>query len=76
LLALEFIENYGGKLIITINPFFAKLILRFNLFSRLIIVCRGYGEDDVNFTELVWDDDKDLDFYDRDTYEEFQIWVK
>ena len=59
-----------------INPFFAKLILRFNLFSCLMVMCRGYEEDDKNFTELVWEDDKDLDFYDKDSYPEFQIWTK
>lgn len=56
-------------------PFFAKLVLRMNPFHRLIVVCRGYSEDYENFTELVWKDDKELDFYDRETYPEFQLWV-
>ena len=38
-------------------------------------MCRGYNEDDANFTELVWQDDKDLDFGDRQSYPEFQIWI-
>lgn len=39
-------------------------------------MCRGYNEDDANFTELVWEDDKDLDFFDKGNYPAFQIWVK
>ena len=38
-------------------------------------MCRGYSEDYENFTELVWDEDKDLEFYDRETYPQFQLWV-
>lgn len=59
---------------IPLSPFFAKLILRFNSFSSMIVMCRGYSEDDKNFTELVWEDDKYLDFYDRETYPQFQLW--
>lgn len=40
-----------------------------------LVMCRGYNEDDANFTELVWQDDKDLDFGDRQSYPEFQIWI-
>lgn len=39
-----------------------------------MVMCRGYGEDYENLTELVWQDDKNLDFYDRETYPEFQLW--
>ena len=59
---------------ITLSPFFAKIILRFNPFTRLKIMCRGYNEDLKSFTELVWQDDKDLDFDDKKTYPEFQLW--
>lgn len=55
-------------------PFLAKLILRFNPFRRVMVVCKGYSEDYENFTELVWQDDKNLDFYDKETYPEFQLW--
>jgi len=54
----------------------AKMILRLNPFASLLVMCRGYGEDDENFTELVWADDHDLDFFDRDAYPEFQVWVR
>ena len=60
---------------ISIDPFLAKIILRINPFSRVLIVCKGYSEDYENFTELVWKDDKDLDFYDKETYPQFQLWI-
>lgn len=60
---------------ITIHPLLAKIILRFNPFKKILIMCKGYSEDYDNFTELVWEDDKDLDFYDRDTYPQFQLWI-
>lgn len=59
---------------IKLSPFFAKIILRFNPFTRLKVMCRGYNEDLKNFTELVWEDDKYLDFYDKETYPQFQFW--
>ncbi len=60
---------------LTISPFWAKLVLRLNPFNRIMVVCRGYSEDLENFTELVWEDDKYLDFYDTETYHEFQLWL-
>ena len=59
---------------IKLSPILARIILRMNSFSRLKVVCRGYSEDLKNFTELVWEDDKYLDFKDRDTYPQFQLW--
>lgn len=59
---------------INLSPQFAKIILRFNPFIRLKVMCRGYSEDLENFTELVWQDDKDLDFFDQETYPQFQLW--
>jgi len=63
---------------INLSPFFAKFILRFipyRLSHRFLVMCKGYSEDYENFTELVWGDDKDLDFYDRETYPQFQLWI-
>jgi len=60
---------------ITLTPFLAKLILRFNSFNHLKVMCLGYGEDFEQFTELVWEDDRDLDFYDKESYPEFQLWT-
>jgi len=59
---------------ITVSPFLAKIALRFNPFRKLLVVCKGYNEDYENFTELVWKDDKDLDFCDKKTYPQFQLW--
>mgnify|MGYP001595283492 CR=1 len=60
---------------LTISPFWAKLTLRLNPFRRLFVMCKGYSEDYENFTELVWQDDKNLDFYDKESYPEFQLWL-
>jgi len=59
---------------ITLTPFWAKLILRLNLLSRFKIMCFGYGEDFKQFTELIWEDDKYLDFNDQESYPKFQLW--
>lgn len=61
---------------IPLTSFWAKLILRFNPFRRVFVMCKGYSEDYENFTELVWEDDKHLQFYDRKTYPEFQLWTR
>lgn len=60
---------------IPLTPFFAKLILRLNPFRLVFVMCKGYSEDYENFTELVWEDDKYLDFYDKKIYPEFQLWI-
>lgn len=60
---------------ININPFFAKVLLRFNPCQKVLIMCKGYNEDFENFTELIWQDDKDLDFYDTEDYPQFQLWI-
>jgi len=61
---------------IKLLPFLAKLILRLNPFRRILVMCKGYSEDYKNFTELVWGDDKYLDFQDKETYPEFQLWIR
>ncbi len=58
----------------SVSPTLAKIILRVNFISRLKVMCRGYSEDLENFTELVWEDDMFLNFKDRATYQEFQLW--
>lgn len=59
---------------IKLSPFFAKIILRINPFNRLKVMCLGYNEDFKNFTELVWQDDKHLNFLDKKSYPKFQLW--
>ncbi len=61
---------------IRISPFFAKFILRLNRSNRVLVMCRGYDNDDENFTELVWEDDKDLDFNDKVDYLEYHLWIR
>ena len=41
-----------------LSPYLAKFVLRLNPFDRFKVMCRGYGKDFENFTELVWEDDK------------------
>lgn len=61
---------------LTIPSLAAKLVLRFNPTARIMVMCRGYSEDYKNFTELVWDDDRYLDFFDRISYPQFQLWLR
>ncbi len=62
---------------IKIPPLIAKLILWINPFTRrALVMCRGYGDDDTSFTELVWPDDRNLDFFNKADYPEFQLWVR
>ena len=61
-------------MVISLAPVLAKIILRFNPLIRLKVMCRGYSEDFENFTELVWEDDKDLNFSDHREYPQFQLW--
>ena len=63
---------------IDISPFWAKVILKIishRLSHRILVMCKGYSEDYKNFTELIWEDDKNLDFYDKETYPQFQLWT-
>jgi len=71
-----FDQTYTRYAVIPVPSWLAKLILRFNPLKQVLVVCRGYGEDDENFTELVWEDDRDLEFHDRITYPEFQLWIR
>lgn len=61
-------------MVIDLSPIVARIILFINPFTRLKVMCRGYSEDLENYTELVWSDDKDLDFMDKNTYPQFQLW--
>lgn len=61
---------------IRIPAFLARFALWMQeLTGGYLVMCRGYNEDDANFTELVWQDDKDLDFLSTQDYSEFQIWI-
>jgi hypothetical protein len=41
----------------------------------MLLVCKGYGEDYELFTELYWDEDKELDFNNDTQYQDFRIWL-
>ena len=60
---------------ITLSPFWAKIILMLNPFKKLLVMCKGYDGDDENFTELIWEDDKYIDFYDKEWYSQFELWL-
>ena len=59
---------------VTVSPDVAKYVLQHNTSHKLLVMCRGYNEDDTELTELVWEDDKDLDFHNKIDYPEFQLW--
>ena len=59
---------------VTVSPDIAKHVLQYNTSHNLLVMCRGYNEDDSHLTELVWEDDKDLDFHNKIDYSEFQLW--
>ncbi len=61
--------------IIPLAPHEARVAFWENNSPHVRIMCRGYNDDDENFTELVWEDDWNLDFDDTVTYPEFQLWV-
>lgn len=58
-----------------LTPTQAKEILWRNTSPAMLVMCRGYNDDE-DFTELVWEDDKHLDFGDRTSYPEFQLWLQ
>lgn len=61
---------------INLHRILAKFLFKLlNPFPQIKIMCKGYNEDFVNFTELVWEDDKSLNFFDLKSYPEFQMWV-
>jgi hypothetical protein len=59
---------------VTVTPNVAKFVLQHNTSIKLLVMCRGYNENDDELTELVWEDDKDLDFHNKIDYPEFQLW--
>ncbi len=50
-------------------------VSRFFSDNNFVVVCKGYGEDEENYTGLYWDDDKDIYLRD-DTYYDFQLWFQ
>jgi hypothetical protein len=64
-------------IVIPIHRVIAKPILwllQFIMEKYLLLVCKGYDEDEEYFTGLYWNDDKDMFFTDK-TYFNYQLWV-
>ena len=63
---------------IKINRLFAKPILFvLNVFrcKRILLVCKGYGEDYELYTKLCWEEDKELDLLRDKTYQDYKLWL-
>ena len=43
--------------------------------QKILLVCKGYGEDYYSSTELCWEEDKELDFKNDTQYNDFRIWL-
>ena len=43
--------------------------------NKMVLVCKGYDGDYVNYTGLYWDEDRDMDAGDEE-YEDFQLWIR
>jgi hypothetical protein len=68
-------SSNAGFVTVPLTPFQARAILKRNISPDILVMCQGYSDDDDQFTELVWEDDADLDFEDQASYPEFQLWV-
>ena len=66
----------AGFIEVQLNPIQARAILARNNSPDILVMCRGYNGEDDQFTELVWADDAELDFEDRASYPQFQLWVR
>jgi hypothetical protein len=53
----------------------AKTILKINQLRSELVTGKGYKKDYNNFTELIWKNCRNMDFYDGETYHQFQPWV-
>jgi len=43
--------------------------------QKMLVVSKGFGIDYELFTELFWDEDKELDFNNDTQYQDFRIWL-
>ncbi len=69
-------SDHAEYIAVQLTPPQAKAILRRNTSPDILVMCRGYNDEDDQFTELVWEDDAELDFEDQVSYPEFQLWVR
>jgi hypothetical protein len=64
-------------MVINVNRFLAKPILFIiNVLDckKVLLVCKGYGDDYELYTELCWEDDKGLDLFRDQVYQDFKLW--
>ncbi len=59
-----------------LTPAQARTILLADTSPDMLVMCRGYNDDDEEFTELVRGDDDELDFEDKNSYPEFHLWLR
>lgn len=63
---------------ININKHFVKPILYLSHFissNVILVVCKGYGDDYKYYTELYWNEDKEISFSKDSQYYDYQIWL-
>ncbi len=63
---------------IKVSRSFAKpILLLFKILGcqKMLLVCKGYGEDYESYTELCWEEDKELNFKNDNQYQDFRIWL-
>lgn len=63
---------------IKINKYCVRFLLYLSYFlpqNKVLMVCKGYGEDYELFTQLNWEEDNELDFVNDKQYEDFQLWI-
>jgi len=69
-------EGDSEWIAVSLSPTQAREILLRNTSPNLLVMCRGYNDEDDQFTELVCEEDQDLDFDDLVSYPEFQLWFR
>ena len=43
--------------------------------NKVLIMCKGYGDDHEFYTQLSWNEDSDLDFVTDNQYYDFELWT-
>lgn len=50
-------------------------LLKMIRYQKIVLVCKGYGEDYELYTELSWEEDSELEFKNDTQYQDFRIWL-
>lgn len=43
--------------------------------NKVLVMCKGYGDDHELYTQLSWDEDNNLDFATDNQYYDFELWT-